>query len=149
MAYWSCSWVDTDTETVCNQPAEVHRNLTLCGDHIAALSNRLRSENRRTALQAAKIHPLDSFPGYCYVILLPDGFVKIGYSNTRELLATRFKAISREYKAPVVELAVIEGGFVAEAVLHEKFRDYREPGRGERFRYSPEMAEYLDSLKHE
>lgn len=139
-----CAWVADDE--VCGEPAEVFSNIPLCPLHTERLRGRNNSLRGLHARQAARYHPLESFPGWCYVVLLPDGFVKIGYSNTDDLLKKRYQALKREYGAPVVELAKIPGGFVAEAVLHEKFRDYRESGTGERFRYSPEMADYLSSL---
>lgn len=86
---------------------------------------------------------LSDYPGYCYFALLPDGAVKIGYSNTRELVDKRMKTLGREYGAPLIPLAVIKGGWVAEIYHHDKFADYRLSGDGERFRYSSAMAEYL------
>ncbi|OXR39570.1 hypothetical protein B7C42_08362 [Nocardia cerradoensis] len=52
-----------------------------------------------------------------------------------------------QYKAPVIKLAVIQGGFVAEAVLHDMFKEDRLPGYGERFTYTPRMAEYLSTFQ--
>ena len=103
--------------------------------------------SRTAAVQSAKFHGLDKFPGICYIALLPDGSIKIGYSNTEELLEKRFKDLRRDYKAPVIPLATLKGGFVAEAVLHDKFKEHRLPGRGERFAYSPEIAHYVAELR--
>lgn len=89
---------------------------------------------------------LSDYPGYCYFALLPDGAVKIGYSNTRELVDSRMKSLGRDYGAPVIPLAIIGGGWVAEIYHHDKFADYRHPGLGERFTYSAEMANYIASL---
>lgn len=141
-----CSWINHGETSTCGREATKYRNFALCDDHIVAMLDRSNRERRSTPLQAAKQHPLESFPGYCYIVLLPDGYIKIGYSNTTERLEERFKELNKEYKAPVVKLAVIKGGFVAEAVLHQKFDRYREPGVGERFRYTPEIAMYLEGL---
>ncbi|MBL3742836.1 T5orf172 domain [Mycobacteroides abscessus subsp. massiliense] len=107
-----------------------------------------KGEKRMRSLinQSLKYHSLDDFPGFCYFALLPDGCIKIGYSNTDDLVKSRMKSLSRQYQAPVIPLAVIKGGFVAEAHMHERFEAYRLPGDGERFTYSPEMAEYIASL---
>src|SRR5690606_19005608 len=141
-----CSWIKHGEISTCGREASKYKNFALCDDHVVAMRNRSNREQRSIPLQAAKQHPLESFPGLCYIVLLPDGFIKTGYSNTEERLKERFKELKKEYKAPVVELAVIKGGFVAEAVLHSKFDRFREPGVGERFRYTPEIAEYLASL---
>jgi len=89
---------------------------------------------------------LDDYPGYCYFALLPDGAVKIGYSNTRKLVDERMKSLSRQYGAPVIPLAVVRGGWVAEIYHHDMFSEYRFPGDGERFAYSAEMAHYIAGL---
>ena len=48
---------------------------------------------------------------------------------------------------PIVHLATVPGGFVQEAVLHEKFLADRVPGPGELYYYSPDIAEYVAGLK--
>lgn len=136
-----CSWVYTGSEQTCGEPAEIYSNLPMCETHQVEYSNRVGN----TARQAAKQHPLGSFPGLCYFVLLPDGSVKIGYSNTEELLKKRLQSLKREL-GPIIKLAAIPGGFVAEAVMHDRFKKYRIPGRGERFTYSAEMAEFLSEL---
>jgi hypothetical protein len=133
--------------SLCGDVAVTYMNhLHLCETHIISTRLLFGSTVRTAALQSAKIHPLDSFPGLCYIALLPDGSVKIGYSNTEQTLARRFKQLSWQYKAPVLPLAAIKGGFVAEAVLHDRFAAYRIPGIGERFYYSSELAEYIFGL---
>lgn len=138
-----CSWTHKESGTPCGKEATVYSNIPLCVEHIESLRGYFGTRSRTAALQAAKHHSLSEFPGLCYIVLLPDGNVKIGYSNTDDLLAERFKALGREYEAPVVKLAVIPGGFVAEAVLHDRFKEYRLPGLGERFSYSAELAEFI------
>lgn len=136
-----------DGESPCGDHASKYANFYLCDEHIESMRSLMASRGRTAALQAAKQHELSAFPGICYIVLLPDGAVKIGYSNTDELLKKRITTLSREYKAPVVTLAKVPGGFVAEAVLHDKFQEYRLPGKGERFTYSPEIAKYIASVR--
>lgn len=139
-----CVYLD-DSYQPCGAPATVYRRTYLCDEHIEWNRQFQYRLARSAALQSVNYHDLDEFPGLCYIVLMPDATVKIGYSNTEETLDRRLKKLGSS-KSPVVKLAVIKGGFVAEAVLHEKFNDSRIPGKGERFRYSPEMAEYIASL---
>src|SRR5690606_8624621 len=139
----TCGWVEHDEP--CGESDEVYMNLALCPIHKEEHRGKVNFLKGSTARQAAKSHPLEAFPGWCYFVLLPDGSVKIGYSNTEKLLKTRFTVLNREV-GPIVKLAVIPGGFVAEAVMHERFKESRLPGKGERFRYTPEMAEFLASV---
>ncbi len=141
-----CCWISSEDESRCGGEATIFSNLPLCEVHVEALRRKTESNKRHNAIQASKHHPLDAFPGWCYLALLPDGFIKIGYCNTRQLLTRRMAVLRRQYNAPVVLLGALRGGFVAEAVLHKKFFDYRVDGPGERFRYSPEIAEFIDSL---
>lgn len=141
-----CTFLGEDG-SACGDPASSYMNIPLCDEHREVTKGRVDSRARTAALQASQHHPPSAFPGTCYVALLPDGKVKIGYSNSDELLRRRYQVLSREYKAPVIPLAELPGGFVTEAVLHDKFKDYRLPGAGERFTYSPEMAEYLSTVK--
>ncbi|MEW2497145.1 GIY-YIG nuclease family protein [Streptomyces nodosus] len=89
----------------------------------------------------------ETFPGYCYVVLLPDETVKIGYSNTSETLQQRMKRLKRESEkdhGPGFEvLAVLPGGCAMEAVLHHRFYKSRIMGRGERFEFSDEIQDFL------
>lgn len=136
-----------ETELPCGEAATQYMRLPLCAEHIDSVRDLINSRARASAVQTAKYHPLESFPGLCYIVLLPDGLIKIGYSNTNKLLEERFGALGRLYGAAVVPLLVIPGGFVAEAVLHARFNAYRVPGNGERFRHSPELAEYIASSR--
>jgi hypothetical protein len=94
-------------------------------------------------------------PGFTYVIQLPDGLVKIGYSGDRvgnhgkPLLANRWKAISAEFKQShptdymIRPLAVLEGGISQEALLHEKWEHLRiDDMYGERFKEDPELISW-------
>ena len=123
----------------CEAAGTPYYNFAVCDEHKASLE----WLKRATALQAASQHPLEAFPGVCYIALLPDGTVKIGYSNSDDLYHKRKQSLSREYGAPVVELLKMPGGFVAEAMLHDRFKELRIPGPGERFNYSPDIAEFI------
>lgn len=138
-----CAYVAEDNP--CGAEATVLWNFPVCKDHRDVVLNPRKLSSALS--QSAKINPLSSFPGFCYIVLLPDGFMKIGYSNTEKLLKTRLTTLKRECGAPVIELAVIPGGFVAEHLIHEKFSELREAGNGERFRYSPELATFIADAK--
>lgn len=118
-----------------------YRNFAVCEVHFDDLA----SIGRSAALQAAEHHELSDFPGICYIVLLPDGAVKIGYTNTESLYRRRMSNLKSEYKGSVIQLTRLPGGFVAEAVLHERFKEYRLPGKGERFAYSAEIAEFVEA----
>lgn len=144
----TCVWYDYDSKTYCgNEDSQVHNHVELCAEHKEVQRVKWESKGRGNILRSLDYHPLDAFPGFCYIALMPDGLIKIGYSNTDELYGKRLVSLSRQAGAPVIELAKIPGGFVAETYLHEKFRAYRVPGPGERFTYSPEIAEYISSTK--
>lgn len=135
-----CVYTPYGEDFQCGKPAERSWGLYLCGEHLSEV----REYRVGVMAQSAKTVGVDKFPGFCYMVLLPDGSVKVGYSNTEELLEKRLKSLNRGQDAPVVKLAVFPGGFVAESLLHRRFREYRLPGSGERFRYSPEMAEFIN-----
>ncbi|MEU2267703.1 GIY-YIG nuclease family protein [Streptomyces olindensis] len=136
----TCCWVNDDA--VCGAEAEVHYSLPLCSDHL----NRYHRSKTYTIRQSAAIHGVEAFPGYCYVVLLPDETVKIGYSNTEETLKRRFRDLKREAEkeGPGFDiLAVMAGGCALEAVLHYRFEKSRVPGPGERFEFSDEIQDFL------
>lgn len=140
-----CCWVsDEDT---CGSDAELRGNLPLCEVHHSTQTHRRTKYVCDLVSNGINHNPLDSYPGLCYFALLPDGLVKIGYSNTEVLLNSRMQSLSRDYGAPVIKLAVIRGGFAAEAFMHERFKGTRVPGNGERFSYSPDMAEFLSTAE--
>jgi len=142
----TCSWInDKSDEVACGLEGNFYNHQALCEAHLQDTKDRVENLKRSAALQSAKIHGYDKFPGFCYFALLPDGCVKIGYSNTIDLLNNRIKVLSREYKAPVVPLKIISGGFIAEAVMHDRFKHLRLPGNGERFQYGPDIAEFVAS----
>lgn len=134
-----CCW--TAKGVPCGEPAKVRRCIPLCVAH----ERDSLGFSRSTILQAASVHGTEVFPGFCYFALLPSGDVKIGYANTIPLLKQRFRKLTVKY-GQVFQLAVMPGGFVAEAVMHERFRDCRKPGLGELFTYTPAMAEFVSRV---
>lgn len=131
---------------MCGRPAAAYANVALCTDHQLDFRKWLSTAKSSVARQTAEHHDLNDFPGLCYIALFSDATVKIGYSNTAELLKRRLQVLSNESGSPVVPLAIVRGGFVAEAVLHHRFSDHRIWEQTERFAYSAEMAEYIGSL---
>jgi len=134
----TCCWI-LNREKQCGEEATLFRNLFLCEDHIKDYFSRMR----QTALQSAEHHELSDFPGLCYVALLSSGKIKIGYSNTEKLLHKRIQNLGYSTGGPVVVLKTMRGGFVAEAVLHERFKEHRVPGNGELFEYCSEIADFV------
>ncbi|MFJ1976194.1 GIY-YIG nuclease family protein [Streptomyces albogriseolus] len=136
----TCCW--TKDDAVCGASAEVRYSLPLCDEHLSGFYR----GRTYTIRQSAAIHGVESFPGYCYVVLLPDETVKIGYSNTEETLKKRFRDLKREAEkdGPGFDvLAVMTGGCAMEAVLHYRFEKSRIPGLGERFEFSGEIQDFL------
>jgi hypothetical protein len=101
-----------------------------------------------TAKQALLYHPLSVFPGRCYFAQLPDGMIKIGYSNTIELMHRRMETLSRQYGAKVCRLADLPGGFITEALMHERFAADRIPGDGERFKPSSALLNFIACVRN-
>lgn len=139
-----CSWIeDKDNPSQCQREGEVWSSFVVCEEHKDSYRSKLLNQSRFTAIQSSKVLGVSSFPGLCYTVLLPNGSVKIGYSNTESLLRTRMTNLRREH-GPLVELKVISGGFVAEACLHQRFSHLRIPGSGELFSYGIEIAQFVE-----
>jgi hypothetical protein len=119
-----CVWRSHSTGLPCGGAGSFFHNLVLCDIHKIALSHKISAEPRR----AATYHRLDVFPGICYVVLLANGYVKVGYSNNRALLKNRMETLN-----PVFVIDELPGGFVTEYVLHYEMSEYRVPGVGEIF----------------
>lgn len=135
-----------DEKQLCFEQGDPYRGFILCEEHQELLEDSYRRAKRKTAIQSASVVGFEQYPGFCYVILLPDGTVKIGYSNTEDLLTRRFRDLKNQHGHPLFPLAVLPGGFVTEAILHSDFDHLRVPGPGERFQWSPEIADRLGHL---
>ena len=140
-ATMTCCFVDGEGG-LCGDEAEVYRNLPVCNDHREELRRSYRTNVQALAKQTLNFYTYEDFPGICYIILIPGGIVKIGYSNTEETYAGRLKKLTREH-GPLVELLRLPGGFVTEAHLHSLFSNDRLPGNGELFRYSEDIASFI------
>lgn len=144
MSHFMCAWVEDDQD--CLRVAEgVQRNIPLCDDH-RAVDERRRAKARITgARQGFKLKspvPLDEYPGICYVILLPNANVKIGFSWNQVNLDRRFYDLSKEHEGTVIPLTKLPGGWVTESLLHDVFAEERLPGE-EEFRYSARIAQFV------
>ena len=62
-----------------------------------------------------------------YVILLPTGQVKIGWSSNP---LSRWERLGREYGGPVVPLAALPGDGRLERHLHSRFAEFRQLRQG-------------------
>ncbi len=138
-----CTWIPSKSEVCCGKPASVVDHLALCEKHARIISSRRSKGILGLAQQSTRFHPIESFPGYCYFALLPDGMIKIGYSNTEELIAHRMESLSENLGGTVLLLQTFPGGFVAESLYHHKFVADREAGFGETFRLSEDIMRFL------
>jgi hypothetical protein len=81
-------------------------------------------------------------PGWVYVVLLPTGQVKIGWSANP---VVRWEILGNEYCGRILPLATLPGDSRLETHLHAKFAEFRLPrqgrihGDGELFHPSPEL----------
>lgn len=137
-----CVYVAGDGEDPCGAEATLYSNFFLCPEHQDVQRGKMGSGLRRVANQSLGYHSPEDFPGICYMVLVPGGLVKIGYSNTEERYAKRLKELTNKL-GPVVEILKMPGGFVLEAHLHSKFKDESVPGPGELFTYSERIAKYV------
>lgn len=147
MTGYVCAWVDPAEASECFTPAtSCERNIPLCDDH-RAIDERRRAKARITGarqgfkLKSVEAVTLEDYPGICYVILLPDTTVKIGFSFAPVLFDRRMVDLSREH-GTVIPLTKLPGGWVTESLLHDVFAEERLPGE-ERFRYSERIAQFV------
>lgn len=78
--------------------------------------------------------------GVTYIIKLPNGLVKIGFTTA---LFNRLTRLSTIHGAKVVPLAVLTGGFTQEQCLHHRFKDYRQWVTGEMFNPADELMSFV------
>lgn len=145
MSVLRCCWLDDENET-CGRRAARFGYMPLCDEHRELHRHWPARRLWSIAGAAMRYHKMWDYPGLCYFAGLPDGTVKIGFSHTEELVRNRMESLTRQYGAPVIPLHVVPGGFVAEAVMHHAFDHLRLPGKGERFEFRDELAEYLEYL---
>ena len=117
--------------------------IPVCDGHFWELHAQHPSVGPAVIESMHKHYPWEQFPGLCYITLLPDGFIKIGYSSTQDHFKKRMQRLSRDYGASVIPLALLYGGPFREAVLHKKFQHLRARVPGEKFSHGPEIAELL------
>lgn len=118
----------------CDEDEEIiFFNINLCLNHKAVVFHELKytlftKEIAKLYLEN-KLH--NHSEGFCYIVELPTGNIKIGYSSREDLLYSRFTSLHRENQDPsrpsrrLKILAILEGGVTLEAVLHEKFNHLR------------------------
>lgn len=83
-------------------------------------------------------------PGFTYFLMMPDGLVKIGYATK---LYKRLRNLHRESNGRLTVLAVVEGGFSMESLMHNKFKDLRLKYQfGERFNPTAELLDYAEAI---
>lgn len=126
----------------CDADAKLSYDFFICDEHRPMYYISRKEPLRSVAAGAMRYHSFEDYPGHCYMVLVPDGTVKIGFSNTEELLRNRLARLKKEL-GPIVTLLELPGGFVTEAYLHDLFADDRLTTGVERFRYSEEMAEFI------
>lgn len=88
---------------------------------------------------------LDTSDGFVYVLLLPDGMIKIGWSAN---VLKRMRSIARNHfnGANPVLLGVVRGSGELETRFHERFDQFRLAGTGERFMPDREILRWAVSL---
>lgn len=148
-----CAWVEDSNQ--CSELSELrNENIPLCKIHKSTLSNYYtRRASRHIASLYNQGHLTKHSKGHTYIILLPNGNIKIGYSAVPEHgLYDRWRNISREYGHHVKVISVIEGGRTMEALLHVKFDHLRVLDQlGEQFSPSAELIAFAiaQGTKHE
>lgn len=144
---YKCTFT-SEEEGSCDAGASLYGNLPLCEEHTEVIRTRNQLRFGYQAKVALDHHRYADFGGLCYIVLVPGGDVKIGYSNTPELLRKRMSTLRRKL-GPVITLATIPGGMVTEAYLHRCFRKFRRKGTGELFEYAPEIAQFVDGIRED
>lgn len=79
--------------------------------------------------------------GAAYIVALPTGNLKIGWSAD---FSARFRRLEAQYGGPVELLCAQYGGAAQEKILHLRFREYRL--HGEEFVAHQKILEYADYI---
>ncbi|MEU1894382.1 hypothetical protein [Streptomyces pristinaespiralis] len=129
----------------------VRAQTPMCEEHAAVTYNHNARIYRTELLESMNAAGLDTnLPGWAYIIWLPNGRIKIGWSGGDDLLVYRWKMISKDwrrkgYADPVRPIAILPGGAGKEGELHERFHEFRvETEYGEQFRTEPELIAYAE-----
>ena len=81
------------------------------------------------AAEYAEDPNLPHSPGATYILRLPNGNIKIGYTRgdggLARALQSRWSSLSRDFGGRVYPLAVVRGGVTMEMFLHWKFDEFR------------------------
>ena len=139
---YQCSTViDETTGERCHAPVDkLFWSIPVCEPHIAPGYNECKRGSQAKLLNALRetSPDLPASPGHTYILLMSDGFVKVGTSIR---LADRLRALRRE-NGPLQVLAVLDGGIDVECDLHTRFSALRVASWGERFHPDPEIIQY-------
>lgn len=138
-----CSWITDDTKCA-SAGAAAHWPIALCEEHRLEFDHRLSLAKGTASRQSARVLGSDSYPGLCYIVLLGNGLVKIGYSNTDLTLNHRLNKLRKETGSCEV-LRVLTGGFISEACLHDRFSKHRVWSEQECFQPDPEILAFAAS----
>lgn len=125
--------------------------IPLCEKHAANLYNHsVGSYRTKLVEQMEEEGVLTHTSGWTYIVQLPNARYKIGTSKTSSGVASRWRAITRQYEAkgyqePLKPVALIPGGTTMEALLHGKFKEYRVTDElGEQFIADPALVAYAE-----
>lgn len=135
-----CSWVEYGDTIPCGESSEGwHGGSHLCHKHMS-----VRLASKGTALrQGSRFYWPEQLPGFCYVLELVDGTFKIGFSWTEKNLKNRLRSHERNYPGHTVR-RILPGGPFTEARLHERFWEYRVPGKSEEFYPCQDLEDLLN-----
>lgn len=102
----------------------------LCWFHFGTVRHDVsRRVFEQLAVEYANDPSLPHSPGATYILRLPNGNIKIGYTRggrgMAQALQSRWSSLSRDFGGRVYPLAVVRGGVTMELFLHWKFDEYR------------------------
>ena len=137
-----CAWIVGPNE-ICGQPYHIADpiHIALCPKHRPALRTWQRSI---IADLYQQLPEAPHTPGYTYVVKVPDGAYKIGYTG-KDDVRPRLMSLHRQLGQLEV-VGILKGGWSLEAVLHHQWIDCRLEGYGERFEPNDTMSKWLDTL---
>ncbi len=131
----------------CDNPAStIKYNLDFCQEHqfygFNVLKVQMRGPFITKGLEDGFIMHSD---GLTYIVALPNGNLKIGFSRDTRTLSNRLSVFADEFNGRIDVLAVLEAGMTMESYLHYRFMDYRIPYlTREQFHDVPEIREFAE-----